>query len=187
MKTYIAELKSQSAFGFNRPYQVEKLNKESHDDFDKRTWRERCHYDPTTRKVFIPPMAFKKTLEETAKYLGVQIKGKGKATYTKHFMAGILCMKPLELPITVDQVPSEVIFVPTDGKPGGKSPRVHKTFPVLHDWSGKLEITVLDETITKDVLYEHLVQAGIFVGVGRFRPIKGGYYGRFNVVSLKEA
>jgi hypothetical protein len=39
----------------------------------------------------------------------------------------------------------------------------------------------LDETVTPPVFEEHLREAGSFVGVGRFRPRQGGYYGRFVV------
>ena len=45
---------------------------------------------------------------------------------------------------------------------------------------------MVDETITKDVLLKHLEQAGNFIGVGRWRPINGGMYGRFAVKALKE-
>jgi hypothetical protein len=39
---------------------------------------------------------------------------------------------------------------------------------------------------TGEVLEEHLMQAGQFIGVGSFRPQNRGIYGRFKLVSLKE-
>ena len=67
------------------------------------TWRERCHVNDD-KVVQIPPMAFKCCLSEAAKYKSVQIPGRGKATYTKHFEAGVLCVKPVSLGITIDEV-----------------------------------------------------------------------------------
>lgn len=38
---------------------------------------------------------------------------------------------------------------------------------------------MLDDSVTDEILKEHLVQAGPFVGVGSFRPQNRGVYGRF--------
>jgi hypothetical protein len=35
------------------------------------------------------------------------------------------------------------------------------------------------------VFAEHLREAGNFIGVGRFRPEKGGYYGRYKVNGIE--
>ena len=53
----------------------------------------------------------------------------------------------------------------------------------------KLQIigkSILDDQITKNIFEEHLKAAGIYIGIGTFRPIKGGYHGRFSVTSLEE-
>ena len=36
-------------------------------------------------------------------------------------------------------------------------------------------------TTAQDVFSYHLKQAGMFIGVGTFRPRNGGYFGRFEV------
>lgn len=183
MKVYSAKLKSASSYSQSKYIQLPKNEKETHRDFEARSWRERMHVNQEGN-VFIPPMSFKNCLSEAAKFLSIQIPGKGKATYTKHFEAGILITEPLDLPDRKDDVEGEWLFVPSDGKRGGSS-RVEKCFPVIHDWEGEIEILVLDETVTKDVLKYHLEQAGKFIGVGRFRPRNNGYYGRFKVESLE--
>ena len=182
MKTYKAHIKSVSPYSQSKVVTAEKLAKESADDYEKRTWRNRLHVDENGT-VFIPPMAFKNCLAEAAKYLSIQIPGKGKATYTKHFEAGLLIMDPVSLGISKDSALGEWLFVPADGKRGGAK-RVMKCFPVIRQWEGDVIIHVLDETITKDVLRQHFEEAGRFIGVGRFRPRNNGYYGRFEVVSL---
>jgi hypothetical protein len=188
VKTYIARLKSSSPYSQGRHYNktdVPPLEKEGNDAYDKRTWRNRMHVT-SDGEVYIPPMAFKNCLAEAAKFLSMQIPGKGKATYTKHFEAGVMVMDPVLLGIRADDVQGEALFVPASGKRGdGK--RVERVFPLVPQWEGDVTIVVIDETITRDVLYAHLVEAGRLIGVGRFRPRNNGYYGRFKVVSLDEA
>jgi len=182
MREAVATLKSVSPYSQSRFYNTEKLNKENHADYEKRTWRDRLHVNKDGF-VFVPPMAFKNCLSEAAKYLSIQIPGKGKATYTKHFEAGVLCMDPLILPIKKDDVEGEWLHVPSDGRRGGTK-RVEKCFPVIHEWNGDVVFHILDDTITEDVFENHLIQAGQFIGLGRFRPRNNGYYGRFSVEEI---
>ena len=161
----------------------EKTAKETAADYERRTWRERLHYDPATDEVFIPPMMFKLALAESAKYLGVKIPGKRNATYTKHFESGVLVLAGMPLGIKKDTVPGETLFVPSDGKRGGGS-RVEKVFPLIASWSGTVTFTILDATITREVFEQHLRETGNFIGLGRFRPRNNGFYGRFEVKKL---
>ena len=184
MKTVVAHLKSISPYSQSRHYEVPKADngREIAKDYEARTWRERLHATEDGN-VFIPPMAFKNSLSEAAKFLQRQIPGKGKSTYTKHFEAGVLIMDMLVLPIKKEDVAGEWLFVPSDGKRGGGS-RVDKCFPVIPSWEGDVTIHILDEIISKDVLMEHLDAAGKFIGIGRFRPRNNGFYGRFEVKKI---
>jgi hypothetical protein len=183
MHTAIALLEGVSPYSQSRFHDEPKLDRETADDHEKRTWRKRLHVNDEGM-VIMPPMAFKNALAEAAKYLSVQIPGKGKSTYTKHFEAGVLCMEPLVLPIKADDVLGEWYFVPASGKRGdGK--RVKKCFPVIPKWSGHVRFDIFDDTITKPVFQQHLEEAGKFIGVGRFRPRNNGFFGRFRVADLK--
>lgn len=179
MKIVEAYLKSMSPYSASKFHQTEKLPKELHDDYEKRTWRERCNFN-AAGNVFIPPMAFKKSLATAAKFLSERIPGGGKATWTKHLTAGVLVLKGLDLPVKKDDVDGEWFHVPSDGKSGGSS-RVMKCFPVVREWEGPVTFTILDDKITEDVFFRHLIEAGKFIGVGRFRPERGGFYGQFTV------
>lgn len=184
MKIATIKLTSASPYSQSKHHETEELEKEGKADYEKRTWRERLHTDPNTGEVFIPPMAIKNCLAECAKFLSIQIPGKNKNTYTKHFEAGLLVKQQIMLGIQKMDVASETLFVPADGKRGGGK-RVSKTFPMIPKWEGEVEIVVLDDTITREVLLKHLEQAGIFIGIGRFRPRNNGYYGRFDVKSME--
>jgi hypothetical protein len=185
MRTAIASLESISPYSPSRAHETEKLNRESHDAYEIRTWREKCHYDDAGN-IFIPPMAFKQSLDTAAKMLGIQMPGKGKTTYTKFFAAGVLCMDPVVLPDKKDSVPPERIHAHANGRPGSGT-RVWRTFPRVPKWSSDVTFHVFADEITPDVFEQCLVQAGSFVGIGRFRPENRGYFGRFKVNSVKWA
>lgn len=181
----VATLEGISPYSQSRYHGIPRDEKETADDHEKRTWRERLHVNQEGL-VFIPPMSFKNMLSESAKYLSMQIPGKGKATYTKHFEAGILCMDPVVLPLRKDDVAGEWYYVPSDGKRGGSgSKRVFRCFPVIPQWTADVIFHVLDETVKESVFLKHLEEGGKFIGIGRFRPRNNGFYGRFAVKNLK--
>lgn len=187
MRIARAQLESIAPYSQSRFYAMEnpKLSRssgsttESGADYEERTWRDRVHVNEAGN-IVIPPMAFKNCIAEIAKYLGVQIPGKGKSTYTKHFEAGVMVLEGLTLPETKATVEGEWLHVPSDGRRGGPK-RVPKCFPVIRKWSGDVTFHVLDDVITADVFEQHLRDAGNFIGIGRFRPRNNGYYGRFKV------
>jgi len=172
-------LRSLSEYSQSRFHNTPKLEKESHADYEARTWKEKGHYTEDGH-IFIPPMAFKNCLSEAAKYLGVQIPGRGKERYTKHFESGIWVVVPLVLPNKKDEIKGEWLHLPSDGRRGGTT-RVMKKFPLIPSWEGDVTFHIFDETITKEVFEYHLEQAGKFIGIGRFRPRNNGYYGRFAI------
>jgi hypothetical protein len=185
MRKAICSLRSMSPYSQSKYIQEKKTRDETHPDFEKRSWQQRCHWDDSGR-VYIPPMSFKNCLSEAAKYKSIQIPGKGKSTYTKHFEAGVLVVDPLVLDVTKDTLQSEWLHVPSDGRRGGTT-RVEKCFPLIPQWSGAVEFLILDEIITPEVFEEHLTDAGSFIGIGRFRPRNNGFYGRFKVEGIKWA
>lgn len=179
MKTAVCELESISPYSQSKFYETERAAKERPDDYEARTWRDRLHVNKDGF-VYIPPMAFKNCLAEVAKYLSIQIPGKGKSTFTKHIEAGILVTEALVLPVKKSDIEGEWFFVPADGKRGGGK-RVKKCFPVIREWKGEVTFHILDETVTEEIFRQHLEEAGKFIGIGRFRPRNNGFYGRFKV------
>jgi hypothetical protein len=190
MKTIIASVEGINAYSQSRSYDVDRLQGEGFEDYEKRTWRHRLHVD-RNGEVFIPPMAFKNALAETAKFLALSVPGKGKATYTKHFEAGVLAVEPALLGIKAADVQCERLFVPADGR-AGSGKRVHKYFPVIPaGWKADFTFLVFDETVlqtwpeTGQTVFQFILErCGQFVGIGRFRPRNRGFYGRFLVTDF---
>lgn len=176
-------LKGISPYSQSRQHEEPKLEKEGPNDYETRTWRSKMHVTDGGY-VFIPPMAFKNCLDEAAKFLSVGIPGKGKATYTKHFEAGVLVVDGLTLPIKAADVSGEWLQMNSDGVKGSGK-RVKRCFPKVIDWGGNVEFHVFDATITEPVFRHHIEEAGKFIGIGRFRPRNRGFYGRFIIEKIK--
>lgn len=183
MKIVEVELTSTAPYSQSRMHSAPKLEKEGMADYEARTWREKCTTNEAG-EICIPAMALKQCLDKAAKSFGGQIPGKGKSTYTKHFLAGVICESDVSIGILKDDVPSVTINANSDGV-RGSGKRVHRTFPQVPAWNGVARFAVLDDTITKPVFEKMLTEAGRFVGVGRFRPENGGLNGRFKPVSFK--
>lgn len=179
MRIVTAHLESISPYGQSKYIEAKRGDKESAADFERAHWRDRCHVDDKG-VVFIPPMCFKKALEEAAEFLSQKIQGKGNQTWTKHFIAGILVTDGLSLGIKKEDVQGTTLFVPADGKKGGGK-RVEKTFPTFQHWDGDVTYYVLDDTITPEAFEYHLRESGNFIGLGFFRPRRAGYWGRYSV------
>ena len=162
------------------PLEHPKKEKEGSDDYDARIWRERIHQ--RDGEVVIPAMALKNALSEAAKYLSIQIQGKGKATYTKHFEAGVLILDDPRTGIQADAVGAERLYLNADGRRGG-STRVWRRMPRIDSWRADVDWHILDPIITQEVFLRTLREAGNLIGIGRWRPRNNGIYGRFHCTS----
>lgn len=182
MKTATVQITGISPLAQGKFVGEPKKEKELPKDFEARTWRHKMHFN-ADGSVFIPNFALKNCLSEAAKFMSIQIPGKGKSTYTKHFEAGVMVNDPMMIGVNQDEVESQLMFVPSDGIRGSNK-RVEKYFPVIPAWNGKATFYILDEIITEEVFLKHIDQAGKFIGLGSFRPRNNGYFGRFNVELL---
>lgn len=178
MITAICDLESLSPYSQSRFHDTPKHDQESPDDHERRTWKNRLHI--VDGEVVIPPMAFKSALQDAARHLGIKIPGRGASKYTKHFTSGIMIVDALETGVAADDVVGEWLFLNADGV-RGSAKRVKRCMPRVDSWRGTLTVHVLDPVITEPVFNHHLDAAGTFIGVGRFRPQNGGFYGRFKV------
>lgn len=184
MKVAVASLKSIGAYTQGKRVWADKENKESADAFEKRTWKQRAHISEDTGTAFIPAISFKLCIAEGAKHANIQIKGQGKATYTKNFVRGVTVLSNLDLGVPEKDLKGVTLDVPADGTRGG-SKRVTRTFPIFPEWKGDVEFYILDDIITEDIFAEVLRQSGLFIGIGTWRPQNNGENGRFAVEKIK--
>lgn len=186
MKVANAHLVSLTPISFGKVLESEKMEKETHNDYEARVWRERSHVNKDGF-VIIPPNMFKESIYIAASMLSIQIPGKGKATYTKHFKAGVLVFEPVVLPYKRDDLPYDYVHAMAQPSNPGRGGRVWKYFPRVDNWEGDIQYTIVDDTITESVFERVLRECGQFVGLGRWRAANGGLYGRYHVESLEFA
>jgi len=169
----------------SREHDEPRFEGESHDAYDRRTWRAKLNTDMrgTARTVVIPAHGLHQAIAAAAKYSKRQIPGQGKATWTAKFTAGIVILEDPALHIDPETVDAVTISANADGI-RGSGKRVRRTFPIIKEWSATFEVVILDPIITEAVFREMLEGAGMFIGLGRFRPEKGGTNGRFNVKQI---
>jgi hypothetical protein len=183
MKIVEVELVSVSPYSQSRKHNTAKLEKETWDAYEIRTWREKCTTNDDG-EVVIPAMAFKQALDTVAKRLGEQVPGRGKNTYSKHFAAGVICEADVPIGVQKEDAPKITISANADGK-RGSGKRVDRTFPQWPSWKATARFAILDITVTDPVFERHLTEAGRFVGIGRFRPENGGLNGRFRPTAFR--
>lgn len=187
MRVCIAHLVGVTAYSQSKQVDPEvfpKLEKEKHDDYDKRLWREKSTFVNGTDEVGIPAMALKMTLDEACKRLGLQVPGRGKTTYAKFFVAGQICEADVPIGTRKDELESIDIWANADGV-RGSGKRVKRRFPYIRKWKGQARFALLDDIIPQDVFEKCLIEAGRLIGIGRFRPEKGGLLGRFQVAKFE--
>jgi hypothetical protein len=167
---------------------VPMLDRESYDDYEHRVWRRKC----TVNKdgiVCVPAMAFKQAIDTCAYKLGIKVTGRRGATYKGFFTSGFFCEAdaPLHLNGKVlkpDDAECVTISANSDGI-RGSGKRVPRSFPVWSQWETEATFIITDDIISPEIFEQHARSAGVVVGVGRFRPEKGGFNGRFRVVDVK--
>lgn len=156
---------------------------ETHDAYDERTWREKAHVKDDGR-VFIPGHCFKLAVSQAAALAKERVKGKGLQEWGKIFASGVLVFDDVILPIKKDDLGMVKINANANGRPGAGT-RVVRRFPLIPSWSGTVEFIIANSDIKEDVFRRYLTNAGILVGLGRWRPENRGSNGRFRVKELK--
>lgn len=183
------EMRSTSPYSQSHYFKSERGDKETPLEFDQRCWIEKAHI-AENGQAYIPPMALKRSIDEAAKRLA--IRKKGQTLFTKYIEAGTACVEEVYLhdwdmrPITQERIKSQSLMCDAEGKKGSRGGKmVLRTFPLFPQWTATAELHVFDASIPNHV-YERCVRsAGVFVGLGRFRPENGGYYGRFEVTAIE--
>jgi hypothetical protein len=162
---------------------TEKLDGESNDEYEKRTWREKCNYN-SDGIVYVPAMAFKQAMDTAAKRLAIPDPDNKRATLTKYFVSDVICEANLSIGISKNDMPKIMISANVDGV-RGSGKRVPRIFPQTQEWGGTTSFIIMDEKIKPEIFQRVLEAAGRSVGVGQFRPEKGGLNGRFELTDLK--
>lgn len=109
-----------------------------------------------------------------------QIPGQGKTTYKNLMGSGAVFIEP-------DMIEHENQEWEIDRRPVViQRARVTRSRPMFKKWALSFTAEIDEDELPKSVLNEILEYAGRRVGIGDFRPDKGGPFGRFIVTTFEE-
>lgn len=190
MRYVTITIEGTAPISFSRLHGEPKKDKELPDTYEKRTWREKAHVNDAGNAT-IPGVAIVAAVMTAAQRDSRKIPGKGHSTYSKHFASGLVPLESPELldpktgkPIPADKLDSWTGPMHANGNRTSGT-RVMRTFPEARQWRVQTRIAVVDKVIPQELFREYLEQAGMTIGLGRWRPENRGMYGRFRVVETK--
>lgn len=175
----IVTIKGTAPYSQSRQHFLPRLDGESAEDHDQRTWREKCNYDDKGI-VFVPAMALKKALDAAASRLAIPDPDNKRARLTKFFVSDIIPESNMPIGIHKDAIGS--VTIPADR---GEGKRVPSILPQTQEWGGSTSFLVMEEKIKPEIFQKALSYAGLSIGVGQFRPENGGLNGRFKIEKIE--
>lgn len=181
---------SQSNFRTSVRHKGKEAENETSDQFELRTYKEQIHTNDKG-EVIIPAMQLKKALDAGASFQNEKIEGEGQRKWARVFIASVYVDPSPVLtyqkngkfaPATPDDAVQEWIMAEAQGGRRGGGLRVHRLFPTFSaGWRAEVTYHILSTKITESAFRRMVEAAGMFVGLGRFRPANGGYYGRYEI------
>lgn len=150
---------------------------------DPREEAEKCAYRHKDGTLYIPGAAFSRLLREAA--------GGHKARGSRKSMKYVLP--------TAVRVTDEIVALFEDGEPAddfevdarpvvipSTRGRVMRFRPRLEKWQARVAVSVDEDLVDAKFVHQLLEEGGKQIGVGDFRPERGGPFGTFRVISWKE-
>ena len=175
------------------PLLMNKLSKELNDDFKKiergkkdewqdENWRRKIY----TRKIegkeviLIPELNLHAMLSEAGRKYRVPPPREVGRTWTYYIKASCIVENPLLLEISEP----EPFSIMVNGNPSSakKSSKVYTVRPRFEKWGGKFSFKDMSGYMNKEIVDGLLTTAGLFVGLGDWRPQNG----RFKIVKITE-
>lgn len=180
MKVFNVTVKGKSPLLMNKPpeygFEAKWVEKFASKDYEQEALEKL--YINEKSEIFTPNTHLERSLTEAGKKL--QIKGQGKATYSKPF-GSMVEVKPEQI-IHKNQdfeVHMGLVVIPSTRG------RIARYRPILHDWELSF-VVECEEEIDDNVLKQGFEIAGKFCGIGDFRPEKKGKYGKFILTEFKK-
>lgn len=65
--------------------------------------------------------------------------------------------------------------------------RIMRFRPRLDEWTARIRLRINEDVLPADVIRQLLVEGGMQIGIGDYRPERGGPFGTFAVVSWEES
>lgn len=159
-------------------------------EVERLIWREKSYFRPETEALYIPGENIHQCMVDGAQYWGMTIPGRGKTQYTGVVKSGIICqdVSLATLDRTGDYIEAKKADLVSFGRSVNGTPtkknggKVYRIRPSLESWKGTFLMTVIDARLTSQILRTVISYAGLYKGLGDWRP----YHGRFELGFLEE-
>lgn len=148
---------------------------------DPRETAEKAAYRMASGNLFLPGAAISRLLREA----GASHKQRGSRKSLKYIMPAAVLVLEDQVPLRDDEgtplrdfeVDSRPVVIPsTKG-------RIMCHRPRLNNWNMEFSLEIDNDTIDPDFIHQLITEGGRKLGVGDFRPEKGGSFGRFLITS----
>lgn len=159
-------------------------------EVERKIWREKAYIRPESDILYIPGENIHQCIVDGASYWGMPIPGRGKTQYTGVVKAGVIC-QDISLAVLdgtgnyVEAKKDDLVSFgrSVNGTPTkGKGSKVYRIRPSLESWKGTFLMTVMDARLTPQILRTIISYAGLYKGLGDWRP----NHGRFDLETLEE-
>lgn len=185
MKTVKITIRGIAPYSQSKKY-TEKVSPSLAGKYDEDHWRDHMHVNDDGL-VVIPGTGVKQSVEAAAALAGDKVEGRGNKGWTSLLTSGIMVTDDFVTDAVAKKVPGQTFSCDAKGQRGDRSStRVDRTFPMIPvGWTATGEIHIINDEIPIDRLMKYVELAGKCIGVGRFRPSKGGHNGRFIVEKVE--
>lgn len=185
MKTIKITIRGISEYSQSKKY-PDKVPASKAEAYDEENWRKHMHVTADGR-VAIPGTGFKQAVEAAAKLTGDKVEGRGNTRWSSLMISGIMVTDNLVTDVKADKVECQTFSCDAKGNRGDyASSRVDRRFPMIPaGWQATGEVHVINDDVTTEKVLDYVKMAGKCIGLGRFRPSKGGHNGRFILESYE--
>ncbi len=173
-------LVSTTPYAQSRNHSAPRLEDETFEEYEERTWRLRMHVRNKTdgsgtkvNTVVIPAVNVSHSLTFAAKLLDRPVD-----------VSGIRILRDLDLGLSPDDCRRESVNAHVSGQ-RESSERGVRYFPTFDEWRATAEVMIVDQDLSEEVLIELFETAGVMIGVGQFRPQTRGTNGCWRVETFE--
>jgi hypothetical protein len=188
-RSYLVTIKGTAPLLFNKMPDLSKTKgekglqiKADPVELERLNWKNKLHFRSDIG-VILPGINLQNNWMSGAQYWGAKIPGTVK-TYSDLFKSACV-VDDMPLGITnldderLEQFGSHCTGNVSKGSRGGK---VFKIRPLVKSWGGSCVIHVFDDRLTDDVLQTAITFAGVYRGIGDWRP----RFGRYSLEKIEE-
>ncbi|MBN1632134.1 MAG: hypothetical protein JW990_20445 [Thermoleophilia bacterium] len=146
---------------------------------------ERSAYRESDGALFFPGAAIARLLREA----GSAHKQRGSRRSVKYIVPAAVLVLDDAIPLFALDRERRLRDFEVDARPvtiPATKGRIMRFRPRLDEWTARIRLRINEDVLPADVIRQLLVEGGMQIGVGDYRPERGGPFGTFAVVSWDE-